>query len=86
MTAPHESGGGPVRPLTARQLEVAHLLRRGLSYGRVARELGIERRTVRAHVRDIAMILPNPDGLPAGKLVTLWAVRQLWYVPTGSGE
>jgi DNA-binding NarL/FixJ family response regulator len=39
-----------LHPLTAREAEVAELVRMGLSNGQIAAELVIEERTVRAHV------------------------------------
>jgi DNA-binding CsgD family transcriptional regulator len=39
--------------LTARQLEIARLLARGLNYAEVAAELDISRRTVEHHVAEL---------------------------------
>ncbi|HEY9515083.1 MAG TPA: LuxR C-terminal-related transcriptional regulator [Gemmatimonadaceae bacterium] len=77
MTLPLESGSGPVRPLTARQVEVVRALARGLSYRGVGEELGMAESTVRAHVNAVAMLLPNPAELPAGSLVKLWGLTCL---------
>lgn len=65
----------PIRPLTPRQLEVARCLARGLSYAAIAVELGVSRRTVEAHVQQIALVLPNPHGLAPSRLVMVWAAE-----------
>lgn len=66
---------GPIRPLTARQAEVVDALVRGLSYRAIGDELGMAERTAEAHVHAIAMLLPNPHGLPARALVERWALQ-----------
>lgn len=71
-----EKRAEPIRPLTPRQVQVAQELARGRSYRDVGRALGMKPRTVRMHVAAIALLLPNPDALPAGRLVTVWAVSE----------
>lgn len=76
---------GPFRPLTDQQARVADLVGRGLDAPEVGKRLGIEPSTVRAHVNTIALLLPNPDGLGAYRLVMLWAAHERWvreYHPT----
>jgi DNA-binding NarL/FixJ family response regulator len=47
--------------LSPRQREVVALIAAGRTYAQVARELGIAKRTVRAHVQDVAEHLPGTD-------------------------
>jgi DNA-binding NarL/FixJ family response regulator len=58
-------------PLTAREREVLAALARGLSNKRIAFELGIAERTVKAHVGHILAKLGVPDRTAAA----LWARR-----------
>lgn len=67
-----------MKPLTTRQDQVARLLGKGWAYKRIAVSLSIDERTVKMHVEDIALRLPNPDGLAAGTLVMLWAAHRIW--------
>ena len=62
------------RPLTPAQSRVVELVARGLSYKSIARELGITKRTARAHVEAVALSLPS-DELPAYRRVQYWIVR-----------
>lgn len=66
----------PIREPTARQMQVVERLARGLTYREIALELGIATRTVKMHVRDVAMLLPNPHSLPAARLVVSWAAAR----------
>jgi len=59
-------------PLTARQLEVARLVARGLSDRQIARYLGISRRTVDNHLRHASAKL----GCSSRTAVAVWAVRE----------
>lgn len=68
----------PTKPLTARQEEVADLLGRGWPYKRIAEKLGIKYSSVTRHVEEIAYRLHNPDELPVGTLVMLWAAHRIW--------
>lgn len=58
--------------LTAARQRVADCLARGLSYADTAKELGICRTTVKAHVFAIAQRIPNPDGLPQKEAILRW--------------
>ena len=51
----------PPLTLTARETDVVRLLLAGRTYEEIARELGITRRTVRAHVRTIALRIEGTD-------------------------
>lgn len=68
----------PFKALTTRQEEVADLLGRGWPYKRIASHLAITTDTVATHVTEIAYRLDNPDDLPVGTLVMLWAAHRLW--------
>jgi DNA-binding CsgD family transcriptional regulator len=59
----------PLRRVTKRQLEVAELIWAGLTVVAVARRLNMPIATARSHVRDLAVKLPNPHGLPAYRLI-----------------
>lgn len=67
-----------IKPLTARQEQVAELLGKGLPYKRIAEQLAISTDTVASHVTDIGYRLDNPDNLPVGTLVMLWAAHRIW--------
>lgn len=54
---------------TPRQRELIDLLVAKRSVAAAAKELGVSVHTARAHVRAIALQLPNPHGLPAHKLI-----------------
>lgn len=54
---------------TPRQRELIDLLVAKRSVAAAAKELGISIHTARAHVKAIALQLPNPHGLPAHKLI-----------------
>jgi DNA-binding NarL/FixJ family response regulator len=65
---------GPLEGLTPRQRQIADLIRiKGLSVVAIAGELGMPIATARAHVRGIARRLPNPNGLPAYRLIRTYA-------------
>lgn len=55
--------------LTPRQDEIACLLADGKSVILIAAELRCSVATVRAHIRTIAQVIPNPHGLPAVRLI-----------------
>lgn len=59
-----------MKPLTARQAEVAARVAEGLSNKEVARELGLSVETVRSHIREAAERLPG-HAWPRHRL-TLW--------------
>jgi DNA-binding NarL/FixJ family response regulator len=65
-------------PLTTRQLEITEGIRRNLSYREIGAELRISEHTVRAHVRTIALLLPNPDDLEPRVVIQLWARHRHW--------
>jgi NarL family two-component system response regulator LiaR len=67
-------GRGAPAPLTAREREVAELIARGRSNKRIALELGISEKTVKAHVSSILRKLDLTDRTQ----VALHAVRQGW--------
>lgn len=68
----------PIKPLTARENQIADRLGRGWSYKRIAADVGISPDTVSVHVEAIALKLDNPDELAAGTLVMLWAAHRRW--------
>lgn len=47
---------GPLRPLSARQREIAEGIADGLSYAEIGAKLGISPHTVSAHVRMLAAV------------------------------
>lgn len=65
----------PFRRLTARERQVAEEICRRDAQGRfpdmrdVAKRLGMKTSTAKAHLRTLALRLPNPHGLPAQRLV-----------------
>ena len=63
--------------MTARQHEVASLVAIGLTYRRVAEQLGVSAVTVKYHVRRIGVRLPGPATLCARERI----IR--WYYPVG---
>ena len=65
-------------PLTPREWQVCWQVARGYPNKRIASNLGIEIDTVEAHIKAIAVHLPNPDDLPAKTLVMLWSAHRLW--------
>ncbi len=67
-------------PLTTREREVVELIARGLSNKRIAAELGIAEKTVKAHVSNVLGKL----GLSDRTQVAMHAVRQGW-VELGPG-
>lgn len=58
--------------LTKRELQIAVLLGEGATVVEVARQISCPLSTVRVHVRAIARKLPNPNGLPAVRLIRSW--------------
>jgi NarL family two-component system response regulator LiaR len=70
---PGAAGDDP-DPLTSREREVVGLIARGLSNKRIARELSISDKTVKAHVSNILSKL----GLSDRTQVAMHAVRQGW--------
>jgi NarL family two-component system response regulator LiaR len=69
-----ELPGGDSEPLTPREHEVVRLIARGLSNKRIALELRISEKTVKAHVRNILGKL----GLTDRTQVAMHAVRAGW--------
>lgn len=63
----------PVRALTNRERQVIDLLALGWSYARIGKTIRRSPETVRRHVANVALVLPNPQALPARTLVMLWA-------------
>ena len=61
------------QPLTPAQQRVVALVKRGLSYRQIARELEIAQETARSHVLGIAQKLDNPDRIKPYWCVFLWA-------------
>jgi hypothetical protein len=59
----------PFRRVTKRQLQIAELIWAGLTVVAIARRLNMRIATARSHVRDLAVKLPNPHGLPAYRLI-----------------
>lgn len=55
--------------ITPRQRQLVDLLIEKRSIAAAARELGMSIHTARHHVRDIALRVPNPHGLPAHRLI-----------------
>lgn len=62
-----------IRPFTARQREIAHLIatvilengqRRGLSYAEIGKELDLSEHTVRSYVREMANLIDGLDMFP----------------------
>lgn len=68
----------PIKPLTAYEWEVAELVGKGWTHRRIAKWLGIHRSTVRVFIFRVAGKLDNPEGLPATRLVFLWAAHREW--------
>jgi DNA-binding NarL/FixJ family response regulator len=66
-----EPPGGPGGPLTAREVQIAGLLARGLSNREVAAELVISQATVARHVANILTKL----GFSSRAQVAAWVVR-----------
>jgi NarL family two-component system response regulator LiaR len=64
----------PSEPLTPREREVVDLIARGFSNKRIAAELGIAEKTVKAHVSNVLSKL----GLNDRTQVAMHAVRQGW--------
>jgi len=63
--------------LTPRQRQIADLIcREQLSVVAIAHRLEMSLATARAHVRAIAQRLPNPNGLPAYRLIRTYAPRE----------
>lgn len=62
-------------PLTAREMEVALLIRAGLPSKRIAAQLGLSVHTVEKHVENAAAKLPNPDKLRARSVIITWLIR-----------
>lgn len=69
---------GPWKPLTPQQDAVAWLVAIGLGAKEIAGRLHMETSTVRSHIKTIADLIPNPDGIGAYRLVMLWAAHRLW--------
>jgi DNA-binding NarL/FixJ family response regulator len=63
--------------LTPRQREIADLCLKGLSVVALAQRLGMPIATARAHVRAIAQRLPNPNGLPAYRLIRSYSPQRV---------
>lgn len=63
--------------LTRAQEEVAECMAQGWQYARIAEWLGISESTVRVHVLNIALRLPDDDILPYQR-VFLWAAHRKW--------
>ncbi len=80
-SSPTPGPTGPIRPLTARQRQVAHLAGSGLTCPQIAATLtndGHRISTGRVYniVKEIADMLPNPNGMGPLRLVARWAARQ----------
>lgn len=69
---------GPIRPLTARQLEVVQCIVRGCSYAEGAAAIGCQPRTFETHVRQIAMLIDGLDELPPRWRIYTWAKHAEW--------
>lgn len=67
-----------VRPLTPTQEIIADGIRRGLSYGQIAREIGRSSATVRAHVRMMGERLEGLEDFGARQRIFIWAMHQDW--------
>jgi DNA-binding NarL/FixJ family response regulator len=63
--------------LTPREKEVAGMVLQGMSYGKMARALGISARTAEKHVANLAEKIARHSPLPAMKRVLAWAVGNL---------
>lgn len=65
------------RPLSDREWEVARLVARGKSYKSIGDSLGIEDGTARAHVNNIAALIPCDDDekLTAYRRIMLWVAH-----------
>jgi hypothetical protein len=72
------------KDLTPREVDVARLLRRGLSYRLAGLELGLSHHTVATHVRAIIRAIPSAfkehegthdSNLALGRLVAVWIYR-----------
>lgn len=63
--------------LTRAQLEVADCMAQGWQYARISEWLGITEATVRVHVLNIALKLPDDD-IPPYQRVFLWAAHRRW--------
>lgn len=68
----------PIRPLSARQCEVAARVASGKSYIAIGLELQISAGRARNAVREIADLLPNPDHLPPYRLVANYYGHIVW--------
>jgi DNA-binding NarL/FixJ family response regulator len=64
-------GGGPIEELSPREVEVLHLIARGMENREIAEELSISPRTAKNHVSSILMKL----GLPSRVQAAIYAVR-----------
>jgi two-component system, NarL family, response regulator LiaR len=62
---------GPIEDLSPRELEVLHLIARGMENAEIAEELGISPRTAKNHVSSILMKL----GVPGRVQAAIYAVR-----------
>lgn len=71
----------PIRPLTAREKQVAVRIARGLSYTEIAAELDISPHTVRAQIRTMAMkfvLDPDDQDLPPRHVILLYVMQKRW--------
>jgi DNA-binding CsgD family transcriptional regulator len=73
-TPPPERRAGLWRPFTPQQERVAELLAQGFAPRAVATTLGCTLTTVRVHIRQMAVLIPNPEQLPALTLVRCYVV------------
>jgi DNA-binding NarL/FixJ family response regulator len=72
-----ETGKAKETPLSSRELEIIHLLAKGLSNDQIAVRLSIAERTVRHHVEKILVKLDAPNRTRAAMI----AIQQGWIEP-----
>lgn len=64
----------PIRPLTRRQEQIAHLVGDGFTYHEIGAMLRISPRTVQHHIEAIVMLLPTMRGISARRRVRFYVL------------
>lgn len=67
---------GPCRELTSRQEQIAVLVAQGLTAKQIAARMNTETSTVRSQIAVIARMMPNPENVPAARLIMRWVLTR----------
>ena len=68
----------PIRPFTKQQMRIAQGIDDELSYAEIGAEMKLSEHTVRQYVRDMALLLDEPQELPPRWRILFWIRHKKW--------